>query len=106
MTTPAYDFERVAEDLMAVAANVRIGEVYGSPSILADGKAFAALDEKAGAMAFKLPDGEEDEAMSLPGAGPWDARGTGEPVRGWVLVPHDRADAWADLARRAVAPYL
>jgi hypothetical protein len=107
VTTPAYDFERVAEDLMAVAANVRLAEVFGAPSITADGKAFAALDDRAGGMAFKLTeDGQRDEALALPGAEPWDPRGTGRPMSDWVLVPHDQAGAWGDLARRAVDPLL
>lgn len=92
---------------MAVAANVRLAEVFGAPSITADGRAVAALDEKAGAMAFKLSDdGERDDALRLAGAASWDPRSTGQPLRDWVLVPHDHAEAWSDLARRAVEPYL
>ncbi|HEX8581283.1 MAG TPA: hypothetical protein VF640_03090 [Acidimicrobiales bacterium] len=107
MSTPAFDFERVAEDLMAVAANVRIGEVFGVPALTADGRAVAALDEKAGGMAFKLTDdGARDEAMGLDGADAWDPRSSGRAVADWVLVPHEHADAWADLARRAVDAYL
>ena len=86
MTTPAYDFERVADDLMAVAADVRLGEVFGAPCITSAGKAFAALDQGTGAMAFKLGDGDAGPA----GGGPWDPRGDGHPVPGWVVVPHDR----------------
>lgn len=104
--TPSYDFERVAEDLMAVAADVRLGEVFGAVCITSAGKAFAALDEASGAMAFKLAeDDQRDEAMAIDGAGPWDPKGQGRPLPDWVAVPHGAADRWGDLARQALAAY-
>jgi hypothetical protein len=107
VTTPAYDFERVAEDLISVAADVRLGDVFGARCIEAAGTAFAALDEPTGGMAFKLAEeADRDAALALDGAGPWDPKGTGRPLRDWVLVPHGGARSWADLARRAVAPYV
>lgn len=104
--TPSYDFERVAEDLMAVAADVRLDEVFGARCISSAGKAFAALDEASGGMAFKLvDDGERDAAMAIEGAGPWDPKGQGRPLPDWVVVPHERVERWSDLARQALAAY-
>lgn len=106
MSTPEYDFERVAEDLIAVAADVRMGDLFGVPCITTAGKAFAAFQPDAGLMAFKLlEDDERERAQALPGAATWDPKGDGRGMPDWVAVPHDQVDTWVELARQALEPY-
>lgn len=95
-TTARYD-EVVAE--LTATAQVSASKMFGMPTLKrSEGKAFAGLFGEA--MVFKLSAEDHARAMALAGAHPFEPM-AGRPMKQWVVVPVEHADAWVELARAA-----
>jgi len=73
--------------------------MFGMPTLKIRGTAFAGTYGEA--MIFKLSPTDVQRALQLAGASHFDPRG-GRPMREWVSIPPERANAWPDLARSAL----
>jgi hypothetical protein len=71
------------------------------PTLKAGGKAFAGLFHDA--MVFKLTGEAHGRALALPGAHLFDPAGMNRPMKEWVVVPPEHAEAWGELAREALS---
>ena len=74
--------------------------MFGIPTLMVKGKAFAGLFKDA--MVFKLQGKDHERALALPGAQLFDPSGRGRPMKEWVQVPPTHAARWAFLARQAL----
>jgi hypothetical protein len=95
------------ESYDSIAAEITDGQevvaskMFGMPTLKVRGKAFAGLFGDS--MSFKLRPDDLEQAMKLPGAGPFDPSGMGRAMGGWVLVKPAGQDSWLQLAERALA---
>ncbi len=92
-------FEAVASALTASSAAVK-GKMFGMPTLIIRGKAFAGLFKDA--MVFKLPGEDHARALALPGSRLFDPSGRRRPMKEWVEVPPKHAPRWPALARQAL----
>ena len=89
----------LAEEL-STGAGVTPSQMFGMPTLKAGAKAFAGLAEDG--MVFRLGGEAHARALSLPGAHLFDPAGMNRPMKAWVVVPAEHAEAWDDLAREAL----
>ncbi len=95
---PGDRFERLAARFLD-EPDVSAGTGFGpSPGLRVRDRIFAMLvrDE----LVVKLPRARAEELVGAGGGRPFDA-GKGRPMKEWVVVPVDRADAWEALAAEA-----
>jgi hypothetical protein len=91
-------YDEIAGDL--AARNVVAGQMFGMPTLKADGKAIGGLTDEG--MVFKLPDeSAREQALSFEGAHLFEPM-AGRPMREWVVVPTAHADEWASLTETAL----
>ena len=93
-------YAALAEEL-STAAGVTPSRMFGMPTLKAGGKAFAGL--AGDGMVFRLGGEAHARALSLPGAHLFDPAGMNRPMKAWVVVPAEHAEAWDDLARQALS---
>ena len=91
-------FDDIAEAL--AGAGARTGSMFGMPCLKAGNKAFAGM--YGDAATFKLPAGELERALALPGVELFDPSG-GRPMREWAQVPLASSAEWPALAEAAHA---
>ena len=96
---PAAHYETVASASATSTAAVK-GKMFGMPTLMVGGKAFAGLFKDA--MVFKLRGKDHERALALAGARLFDPSGRGRPMKEWVEVPARHAARWASLARQAL----
>jgi len=82
------------------AHEAQAGLLYGKPSIMLNGQAFAAYQPDA--MAFRLHGRILTQTVALPGTGGWDPLRPGSSSPGWVLVPVAHMLRWNRLALEAL----
>jgi hypothetical protein len=97
------EYDQIAERL-AAQAGVKAGQMMGMPMLYLDGKAVAGLFGDA--MIFKLDGDAHAAALARRGATLFDPSGMGRPMKAWVQVPTDDAQAWPGLADEALAARL
>jgi hypothetical protein len=94
-------YDEIAAGLQARNDDVVLGQMMGMPAIKQGDKMIGGFWKDA--MVFKLtapPDLEG--ALALEGAELFDPSEKGRPMREWVAVPAQHADAWPRLAERAL----
>ena len=95
--TPRQAFDQLLEQLPAA----RAGSMFGYPALCIGRKPFAFFhSDTTRHAAFKLPPKPLAQTLALDGCEPFDPAG-GKPMRAWVQVPFERADAWPVLAQAA-----
>jgi TfoX/Sxy family transcriptional regulator of competence genes len=98
-TRGAAQYDAVAQALTAATAAVA-GKMFGMPSLLIHGKAFAGLYK--GSMVFKLDGEAHARALALGGSRLFDPSWRGRPMKAWLQVPATHAGVWRELARHAL----
>ena len=93
-------FDQIARDLAARYDGVTTGQIFGKACIKTHGKALAAFFQ--GDIALKLAGDDHRAALALDGARLWDPSGKHRPMKEWVQLPFACAQAWPDLAMRAL----
>ncbi|MFC9691830.1 hypothetical protein ACFTSF_24985 [Kribbella sp. NPDC056951] len=100
--------EKISEEALAAyddlaaelePAGVTRGQSFGMPCLKVGRKMVAGMFGNA--MAFKLPPGVLEEALAVPGAGPFDPAG-GRPMKEWVLIPLEQSAVWAEYGADAL----
>jgi hypothetical protein len=91
-------YDEVADRL--ADQGVTRGSMFGMPCLKTGRKVLAGL--WGDAMNFKLPPDALADALTLPGAEPFDP-GMGRPMKEWVVVPAAESARWVDLAERSLA---
>lgn len=80
---------------------VEMGQMFGTPSLKKNRKAFAAYSQ--GGMAFKLGQQEVNLLQQkFIGAVNWDPSGKKRPMKDWLLVPAEYQENWKELAVQAL----
>jgi hypothetical protein len=93
-------FRELVEPLLTDPA-VQRSTMMGLPCVRLDGRFFASLDRRTGALLVKLPDGRV-AALVAEGAGEPFAP-AGRVFREWVAAPHPDRDRWQALLAEARA---
>ena len=93
-------FDQIARDLALSYDGVTTGQIFGTACIKTHGKALAAFFQ--GDIALKLTSDDHRAALALDGARLWDPSGKHRPMKEWVQIPFACAQAWPDLAVRAL----
>ena len=103
MSDSQSEFEHLA-NLLVLKPGVSKSKMFGMPSIMVNGKAFAGL--RGDSMIFKLtdaplagPSGDLSRALALDGAKLFDPMG-GRPMKEWVAV--NQVEHWQELAEAAL----
>lgn len=94
-------YEAIAERLVREHMGVVAAQMFGMPSLKADGKAFCGFS--GGEMVFKLAGVAHARALELAGSRLFDPSAMGRPMKAWVVVPAALADEWEPLAGAALA---
>lgn len=92
-------FDPIVEPLLAMT-DVDVGRMFGSEGVRIRGKVFAFLGFD-GTLMAKLPSARIDELVGSGVARRMVMRG--RPLREWVEVDTDRADAWPEIVHDAYA---
>ena len=100
LNPPRALFDRIARDLALSYDGVTTGQIFGKACIKTHGKALAAFFQ--GDIALKLTGDDHRAALALDGARLWDPSGKHRPMKEWVQLPFACAQAWPDLAVRAL----
>lgn len=87
-------------DMLVITEQVTPRQMFGSPNMMANGYAFAALHEDD--LLVKLKPDKLAEAMALEGVKPFDPMDTGKPMTGWITIPPQHVEQWEKFARAAL----
>lgn len=87
-------------DMLVITEQVTPRQMFGSPNLMANGYAFAALYHDD--LLVKLKPADYAEAMALEGAKAFDPMETGKPMTGWLTIPSQHTDDWERFARAAL----
>jgi hypothetical protein len=98
MPDPQSEYDHVA-NLMALQPGVSRAKMFGMPSVMVNGKAFAGLSGES--MIFKLTGEDHQAALALEGAKLFEPM-AGRPMKEWVSVPIDQSVSWLELAGAAL----
>lgn len=98
MPNPQSEFDHVA-NLMALQPGVSRAKMFGMPSVMVNGKAFAGLSGEA--MNFKLDAPALTMALALEGAKLFEPM-AGRAMKEWVVVPPEQSQHWLELAEAAL----
>jgi hypothetical protein len=90
-------FDDLADEL--AVRGVKVGPMFGVPSLKAHGKAIGCL--WGDAVVFKLPPEGVAAALRLKGATAFDPMG-GRPMKEWIAVPSAHAARWPAFADQAL----
>ncbi len=75
------------------------GHMFGMPSVMVNGKAFAGLHQDS--MVFKLSGAPHTQALGVEGASLFDPQGRGRPMKEWVCIPLAQSSNWENFADEA-----
>jgi len=98
MPDPQSEYDHVA-NLMALQPGVSRAKMFGMPSVMVNGKAFAGLSGES--MIFKLSGEAHQAALAVDGAKLFEPM-AGRPMKEWVSVPAEHAERWLELAGAAL----
>ncbi len=98
MSNPQSEFDHVA-NLMALQPGVSRSKMFGMPSVMVNGKAFAGLSGEA--MTFKLSGAARNMALAIQGAKLFEPM-AGRAMKEWVAVPSEQSQRWLELAEAAL----
>ncbi len=88
--------------LLEALPEARQGSMFGYPALCIGRKPFAFFHAETGRdAAFKLPAARMAIELQQDGYGVFDPAGKGKPMKSWLQVPFEAADAWAVLAEAA-----
>ena len=92
------EFEHLAS-LLALRPGVSKSKMFGMPSVMVNGKAFAGLDGER--MIFKLNNVARQQALAVEGSKLFEPM-AGRPMKEWVAVPVAQCGQWQELAEAAL----
>ena len=92
------EYDHVA-NLLALQPGVSRAKMFGMPSVMVGGKAFAGLNGES--MIFKLSGEAHRSALALEGAKLFEPM-AGRPMKEWVCVPAEQSERWLELAGAAL----
>jgi hypothetical protein len=98
MSDPQSEYDHVA-NLMALQPGVSRAKMFGMPSVMVNGKAFAGLSGES--MIFKLSGEAHRTARAIDGAKLFEPM-AGRPMKEWVSVPPEQSERWLELAGAAL----
>ncbi len=98
MPDPQSEYDHIA-NLLALQPGVSRAKMFGMPSVMVGGKAFAGLSGES--MIFKLSGAAHQSALALAGAHLFEPM-AGRPMKEWVAVPPEQARHWLELAESAL----
>jgi hypothetical protein len=98
MSDPQSEYNHVA-NLMALQPGVSRAKMFGMPSIMVNGKAFAG--QSGDSMIFKLTGEAHQAALAIAGAKLFEPM-AGRPMKEWVSVPAEQSPHWLELAGAAL----
>ncbi|MBI5927681.1 MAG: TfoX/Sxy family protein [Chloroflexi bacterium] len=87
-------------DMLVITEQVTPRQMFGSPNLMANGYAFAALYHDD--LIVKLKPDDLAEAMALTEVKGFDPMETGKVMTGWVQIPPQHAEQWERFARAAL----
>ena len=92
------EFEHLSS-LLALRPGVSKSKMFGMPSVMVNGKAFAGLDGER--MTFKLNTAARQQALAVAGSKLFEPM-AGRPMKEWVAVPVAQCGRWQELAEAAL----
>jgi len=95
--TPEEHYHQIADQL----EGIKKGKMFGALCIKTENNGKAAAMFWKDNMVFKLRGDAEAEALSLDGSDVF-APAKGRAMKGWILVPFDYVDRWAEFTKAAV----
>jgi len=98
MSDSQSEYDHVA-NLLSLQPGVSRAKMFGMPSVMVNGKAFAGLSGES--MIFKLSGEAHHTALAIAGAKLFEPM-AGRPMKEWVCVPPEQARTWLELAGAAL----